>query len=301
MVPTGYSLSGTLVLKTRTASFSFSGSAFLMYVFLILCPSRIQVKEFSETVTSCAYTLHTIERNKVNAVPVKRVVIVFIATPFNGAPWRYEKAARPYFSLKTNRSSLQLPTTGVRPTIHVEHLSGHLTCFCQVENSVDNVFYGGDLPHWLQGLKKVLGIILVQRCVHDAGGDRVEADTFFCVLDCETSGHRIQAALRNHRNRGIDAGDGIIGKRSGDRHDVPGLLFEHLFHGELSNIEESQQVDRGQGVEVVGSKVRERLGVENSGVIHQNVDRSEVLDRCFDSFESGLLLTNIAIDQDQVG
>src|SRR2546427_9749038 len=92
MVPTGYSLSGTLFLKIRTASFSFSGSAFLMYVFLILCPSRIQVKDFSETVTSCAYTLHTIERNKVNAFPVKRVVIVFIATPFNGAPWRYEKA-----------------------------------------------------------------------------------------------------------------------------------------------------------------------------------------------------------------
>src|SRR5437870_4132470 len=219
MVPTGYSLSGTLFLKIRTASFSFSGSAFLMYVFLILCPSRIQVKDFSETVTSCAYTLHTIERNKVNAVPVKRVVIVFIATPFNGTPWRYEKAA----------------------------------------------------------------------------------GTFFYVLDCETSGHRIQAVLRNHRNRGIDAGDGIIGKRSGDRHDVPGLLFEHLFHGELSDIEESQQVDRGQGVEVVGSEVRERLGVENSGVIHQNIDRSEVLDRCFDSFDSGLLLTNIAIDQDQVG
>src|SRR2546425_13056082 len=92
MVPTGYSESGTLFLKIRTASFSFSGSALLMYVFLILCPSRIQVKDFSETVTSCAYTLHTIERNKVNAVPVKRVVIVFIATPFNGAPWRYEKA-----------------------------------------------------------------------------------------------------------------------------------------------------------------------------------------------------------------
>src|SRR5207244_5952228 len=78
MVPTGYSESGTLFLKIRTASFSFSESAFLMYVFLTLVPSRIQVKDFSETVTSCAYTLHTIERNKVNAVPVKRVVIVFM-------------------------------------------------------------------------------------------------------------------------------------------------------------------------------------------------------------------------------
>src|SRR2546426_7338252 len=215
MVPTGYSLSGTLFLKIRTASFSFSGSAFLMYVFLIFSPSRIQVKDFSETVTSCAYTLHTIERNKVNAVPVKRVVIVFIATPFNGAPWRYEKAARPYFSLKTNRSSLRLPTTGVRTTIHVEHLSGHLTCFCQVENSIDNVFYGGDFPHRLQGLKKVLGIILAERCLRDRGRERVDGDLLFCTRVRESSGHRTDAALYYHRQRRIGPGDGYMATLSG--------------------------------------------------------------------------------------
>src|SRR2546422_3507338 len=98
MVPTGYSLSGTLFLKIRTASFSFSGSAFLIYVFLILCPSRIQVKDFSETVTSCAYTLHTIERNKVNAVPVKRVVIVFIAAT-NGRRAHHHPRGAPLRSL----------------------------------------------------------------------------------------------------------------------------------------------------------------------------------------------------------
>src|SRR5438105_14011828 len=54
-VPAGYSLSGTLFLKMRTASLSFSGSAFLMYVFLILVPSLMQEKDFSDTVTSSAY------------------------------------------------------------------------------------------------------------------------------------------------------------------------------------------------------------------------------------------------------
>src|SRR5881396_3332657 len=61
-VPTGYSLSGTLFLKIRTASFSLSGSAFLMYVFLILVPSRMQPNDFSETVTSWAYTLHAMDK-----------------------------------------------------------------------------------------------------------------------------------------------------------------------------------------------------------------------------------------------
>ena len=60
-MPTGYSLSGTLFLKIRTASLSFSGSACLMYVFLILVPSLMQEKDFSDTVTSSAYALHAMD------------------------------------------------------------------------------------------------------------------------------------------------------------------------------------------------------------------------------------------------
>src|ERR1700739_171738 len=56
------------------------------------------------------------------------------------------------------------------PAIHVEHLPGYLVGVCQVENSVDDLFYGGDLAHGLQGPKMFLGAILVQRCVYDAGG-----------------------------------------------------------------------------------------------------------------------------------
>ena len=57
-------------------------------------------------------------------------------------------------------------------TIHMLHLSGYLTCLRQVENSVDNVFYLREFPHWLPCLKRVLGTILVQRCVHNTGGLR---------------------------------------------------------------------------------------------------------------------------------
>ena len=161
--------------------------------------------------------------------------------------------------------------------------------------------YGGDLSHGLQGPKMLLGIILVQWCVHDAGGHGVEADTFLCVLDCEASRHRIQPPFRDHRNRGIDASDGVIGERAGDGHNVARLLLQHLFHSQLSDIEESQQIGRGQDVEVLCSKVRERLDVKDPGVIHKNIDRSEVFDRCFDCFGSGLLLTDIAIDENQAG
>jgi hypothetical protein len=77
----------------------------------------------------------------------------------------------------------------------------------------------------------------------------------------------------------------------------PDLCFSIYFTVELGDVEESQQVGRDQGIEILGSKVRERLGAEDSGVIHQNIDGSEVLDRSFDSFGGGLLLADIAVDQ----
>jgi hypothetical protein len=77
------------------------------------------------------------------------------------------------------------------------------------------------------------------------------------------------------------------------------FLFQHLFHCELSHVKETQQVRRDQGIEVLGRKVHEGLGAINSGVIHQNTDRSKVLDRRFDGLGSGLLLADIALDENQ--
>ena len=93
----------------------------------------------------------------------------------------------------------------------------------------------------------------------------------------------------------------MIGKRRSDAHNTPRFLLQHLFQRELRDVDEPQQVDRDQGIEILGSKVRERLDVVDSGVSHQNIDGCEVLDRCFDSFGSGLLLTDIAIDKNQAG
>jgi hypothetical protein len=74
----------------------------------------------------------------------------------------------------------------VGTTIHVKYLSSYLTCTCQVEHCVDNVFYFRDRFHWLICREKFLGNIFIQWCVYDPGGYCVEADAFFRVLDCET-------------------------------------------------------------------------------------------------------------------
>src|SRR6266853_6551749 len=41
---------------------------------------------------------------------------------------------------------------------------------------------------------------------------------------------------------------GLIRKSRGDTHNVPRFLFQHLFHGELGNVKESQEISRDQGI-----------------------------------------------------
>jgi hypothetical protein len=122
-------------------------------------------------------------------VPLVRVVPEFVRFPFttnllpvptpripllaNLAKVVKFRAYSPFGSVRP------LPTAGVSTTIHVEHLSSYLTCLYQVEHSSDNVLYLYDFPNWLPCLKRFLGTILVQWCVHDARGYGVEPDIFF--------------------------------------------------------------------------------------------------------------------------
>jgi hypothetical protein len=58
------------------------------------------------------------------------------------------------------RAVLLLPPARVSTTIHVEYLSSYLICLRQEENSVDNVFYLHDFPHWLERLQDIPGLVL---------------------------------------------------------------------------------------------------------------------------------------------
>lgn len=74
-------------------------------------------------------------------------------------------------------------------TVHVKHLSGYLTGLYQIENRVDKVSYLRNFPHGLPGLNRILGSVLVQWRIPDAGGYGVEADPRLCILDGETPGY----------------------------------------------------------------------------------------------------------------
>lgn len=98
----------------------------------------------------------------------------------------------------------------------------------------------------------------------------------------------------------MPAGDWLIGERRRDGQNVSRFLFQHLFHRELGDVEESQQVGRDQGIEVFGRKVGERLGAEDSRIIHQHIDGFKVPHRGFGTFGGDPLPADIAIDENQV-
>ena len=68
----------------------------------------------------------------------------------------------------------------------MEYLSAHMTCLCQVQNGIDNILYRRLSHSGLQ--RRIIGIILVHCCIHNAGGHGIEADAVFCILYCEILG-----------------------------------------------------------------------------------------------------------------
>src|SRR5579862_2958730 len=139
----------------------------------------------------------------------------------------------------------------------MEYLSAYMAGVHQVKYGIGNIFYCRLLYNRLCG--GFVWVVGVHWCIHNARSYGIEADPILCILDREVLGRRIQAALRNHRDRAVSASDWPICKRRSDGHNTSGLLFQHLFHGTLSDVEESKQIGRDQGVEILDGEVEERL------------------------------------------
>ena len=74
-----------------------------------------------------------------------------------------------------------------------------------------------------------------------------------------------------------------------------------MLHGKLGDVEEASQVGGDQGVEVVGSEVGEGLAAKDSGVVDEDVDGSEALNRGVGDFGGDFGLAEIAVDENQAG
>src|SRR5271163_3182946 len=110
----------------------------------------------------------------------------------------------------------------------------------------------------------------MQRSIDDSRRDRVHTDAVLCIFHRETSRDGLNSAFRDHWNRSIHSGYGMVGQRARYADDASaGFLRQHLFDRELADVDEAFQVDRSESFEVLGCVLDKRLNDEYPGVIDE--------------------------------
>src|SRR5215469_18461442 len=80
---------------------------------------------------------------------------------------------------------------------------------------------------------------------------RIYSNAALGILDCERFGCGIKATLRQHRQHGGYAGDGVVDEARCDLYDMAAAPLLHLGDGELRDVKEASDVD-AQDRRVVG-------------------------------------------------
>src|ERR1700730_11998154 len=86
----------------------------------------------------------------------------------------------------------------MRAAVNVQHLAGDLARLGEVEHSLCDVLGARNLPKGRQCAQELLGIVLVQRGIHDAWSHHVHANALRRVFHRETPGYRVDTALGDH-------------------------------------------------------------------------------------------------------
>src|SRR5713226_1287618 len=90
------------------------------------------------------------------------------------------------------------PPAQVRAAVNVQHLSGDLARLGEIEHGFCDVLGARNLPKGRQCAQELLGIVLVQRGIHDAWSDHVHANALRRVFHRETPGYCVDTALGDH-------------------------------------------------------------------------------------------------------
>src|SRR5262249_29087445 len=151
------------------------------------------------------------------------------------------------------------PAAKMSAAIDEQYLPRNRRRVGQIHDGVGDVPDSRRATHWRQTLHHVPRPVLGQRRVNSARRDGVHADTIFGVFHRKLLGNRFESALSEHRYGRVDAGHWVARKSCRDRDDASAsLLRQHLFDGELGDVQESFKVRRYQRLEVVGGIVRKR-------------------------------------------
>ncbi|HWE07318.1 MAG TPA: hypothetical protein VG274_11455, partial [Rhizomicrobium sp.] len=141
----------------------------------------------------------------------------------------------------------------------------------------------------------------MHRRFYDAGCHGIHPDAIPGIFDGERAGHGVQPALRQCGQARAGAGDRLADHGGGDLHDMTALPGQHVRNRQLRDVEKTIQVDMENISIVVRCERREGLADENTGIVHERIDPSEMPDGSFyDSFGDGAL-ANIAGHRNHTG
>src|SRR5882762_5272501 len=119
-----------------------------------------------------------------------------------------------------------------------------------------------------------------------------------CVFHRQMSGDGFKSAFGDHGNRSRNAGNRIIGESGRDTYDAAaGLLYLHLFHRQLRDVNETEKISRYERAKIVCRIVSEWLHHKDAGIRDNRIDRAELLEGEFCNFLRCFKLTYVAVDQ----
>src|SRR3989475_1368243 len=209
-----------------------------------------------------------------------------------------EGIARGIWTRWVRPGSIRLPAAKMRASIDVENVASDRRGVGQIHHGVRDVLDCRGATHRGQTFHDFLGFVPVKRRINNARRDGVDADAILRVLHRKMLGDRCKTAFRDHWDCGLYAADRVARQRGRDRDDAAAsLLREHLFYGELGEVQKALKVRRYKRFEILDGVVRERLGEEDAGVIDQYVNDLEASYRCLDDLGGSCGLADVTVHQ----
>ena len=132
---------------------------------------------------------------------------------------------------------------GALAAVDVEHFAGHKAGPFEVEDRVDDIGNLAQPADWLQSSEVRVLLDGMHWRLDVARRDRVHSDAAFGILDCQRFRRGIQATLRERRQHGGYASDGVLGEGRGYLYNMAAALLLHLGDGQLRDVKEARDID----------------------------------------------------------
>ncbi len=131
-----------------------------------------------------------------------------------------------------------------------------------------------------------------------AKGRPVDTNALFCIFHRQAPRDGLKASFRDHRERPVYSGDGMIRLRGGDIDDAStDPLRQHLLDHALGDENKAFNVDGKERAQVIDRVIGKMLREIDAGVVDERVDSAKSGQSRRDDVRSGARVADVSIDQ----